>query len=1377
MRLNIRTRIAIMLVVGLLVPALVVGGIQLRLEYERLAEQTAADQDLAADNLRLALEHPVWSFITDSVDDAVNTFMRDATVAHVSIDVGIYNGATQKNFMSATRPQGRAKSGRILLRPLTSDNRQFGQLTIEFDQEHLEEQLWARAHQMLVLIGSLLFSSIALLMLAARYGLIRPLLRLSRQAKALAQGEATTNPVPWTRNDEIGDLGRTFDWAAGALTTLVKTSEAAAEKFSSIFQTAPEWLTISRAHDGVFLEVNSGFEHASGWTASEAVGRSILELGIWPVVDQTFLDKLERDKGMRGYECDLVRKDGSVWSASVSAAMTTINDEVVVISVAHDITAMRQQEAALRASEARFAGMFLALPDHVTITRVADGRIVDVNAGFTEMSGWSREEAIGRTMADLKIWVNPADRDRYVGQVMRERVARNLEAPFRQKDGSIRHGSGYGALFEANGESYLVAITRDITETRQQEAALRASEARLAGMFGALPDAISITRLRDNIIIEVNDGFQWICGWAREQVVGHHASDLNLWANPADRTRFIADVAHDRVVWDFKTQFRRANGDIRDAKVSGATFEADGENYLVIVVRDVTEVMKQAAELRRSHEILVAGEQSLKHSYDMLANLQEDAGMGIWRFDIANEVFFWSKTMCDIHCFDGANAIEATLPMGFVCATRPHVASNFIHSDDVRRYMENLGNGVEQKKIGSLDYRIVRSDGVCRMLHFDGDMEFNAAGEVTFLFGYVQDITDQVAAEKAIRDLAMKFTSIFHTAPEWLTISRLDDGRFVEVNHGFEVASGWSAPEAVGRTIAELGIWPLPDQAFLDLLSSGQSVHDYECDLVRKDGSIWRAAFSAAIADINDEKMVISVVNDITEMRRKEQEARLSEQKFAAIFDAIPDAVVVTRARDGVIVNLNDQAAERVGRPISELIGQSSRELRLLVRQEDTKSFFGALATQGEIRDFEAESGHVRAIDSQRIRVSMSARMITLEGEPHVLGISRDVTDIRQQEAALHASVAARQAAEVANQMKSEFLAMISHEVRTPLGGVIGMLRFGLKDPGLAAGTRSKLHVGLSNAEILLQIINDILDYSKLEAGKMSLEVIDFDLPALIEDAKSILEDRAEAKSLSLVAEIAPDLPVWCRADPTRLRQVLINLVGNAIKFTETGEVRLCVRRQIAHGRASAVRRARQWHRHQCRGHPPHVQKFEQASADTSRKFGGTGLGLAISKRIVESMGGEISVSSEPGVGSTFSFWLPLELGTAPRSKPKIHKPTHTHRLNILCAEDGATNQIIIRELIEGMGHTIEIAEDGQAAVEALAKRDYDMVLMDSRMPRMNGIEALRLIRDGERGVRDAQIPVVALTANIGPEERERFFQAGGQWLSRQAHRRAPAAR
>jgi len=355
--------------------------------------------------------------------------------------------------------------------------------------------------------------------------------------------------------------------------------------------------------------------------------------------------------------------------------------------------------------------------------------------------------------------------------------------------------------------------------------------------------------------------------------------------------------------------------------------------------------------------------------------------------------------------------------------------------------------------------------------------------------------------------------------------------------------------------------------------------------------------------------------------------------------------------------------------------------------------------------------------------------------------------------------VTAQQAAETANQMKSEFLAMISHEIRTPLGGIIGMLRFGLKDASLSGGTRTKLGVGLSNAEILLQIINDILDYSKLAAGKMSLEVIDFDLTAVVRDAQTILEERAEAKGLSLSIEIAAGLPQWWRADPVRLRQVLINLIGNAIKFTERGAVRVRVKQEPDGQIAVSIRDSGI-------GISPEAisrlfQKFEQADAATTRKFGGTGLGLAICKQIVEAMGGTIGVESELGVGTTFSFRLPLQPGMATAATADDATAAHSHGLQVLCAEDGATNQIIIRELVHAMGHQIDIAEDGVAAVAALALKDYDLVLMDSRMPRMDGIEALRLIRQGADGVRDAKIPVVALTANVGVEERERFFAAG----------------
>ena len=358
----------------------------------------------------------------------------------------------------------------------------------------------------------------------------------------------------------------------------------------------------------------------------------------------------------------------------------------------------------------------------------------------------------------------------------------------------------------------------------------------------------------------------------------------------------------------------------------------------------------------------------------------------------------------------------------------------------------------------------------------------------------------------------------------------------------------------------------------------------------------------------------------------------------------------------------------------------------------------------------------------------------------------------------LQQSMAAQRAAEESNEQKSEFLAMISHEVRTPLGGVIGMLRLAQKDAGLAPDTRNKLRTSLNNAEVLLQIINDILDFSRLEAGKMPIEAIDFDLPALLRDVHCLLSDRAETKGVSLVVDIDPTLPQWWHGDPTRLRQVVLNLVGNGIKFTERGEVRLLAAASNS-GLRLTVRdtgigiAADAMHRL--------FSMFEQASAATSRKYGGTGLGLAICKNIVNAMGGRIDVRSELGAGSVFRVHLPLSLGQpVPDRQQELARP-HARHLRILCAEDGATNQVILHELLSGMGHAVQIEEDGLAALHALAQRDYDLLILDSRMPRMDGLTALRQLRAGAAGVRQPGLPVLALTANATPEERARFLAAG----------------
>jgi len=373
--------------------------------------------------------------------------------------------------------------------------------------------------------------------------------------------------------------------------------------------------------------------------------------------------------------------------------------------------------------------------------------------------------------------------------------------------------------------------------------------------------------------------------------------------------------------------------------------------------------------------------------------------------------------------------------------------------------------------------------------------------------------------------------------------------------------------------------------------------------------------------------------------------------------------------------------------------------------------------------------------------------------------LEKQVATLQARDLELRESMAARKAAEESNEQKSEFLAMISHEVRTPLGGVIGMLQLAKKDRSLSAETRNKLRIGLGNAEVLLHIINDILDFSRLEAGKMPFETIDFDLPALLRDVVALLADRAETKGISLVAEIDPDMPRWWRGDPVRLRQVVMNLVGNGVKFTERGEVRMAA--GVAHdgGIVLAVSDTGI-------GIEPDAisrlfRKFEQANAATSRKYGGAGLGLAICKNIVDAMGGTIEVRSERGAGSVFEVRLPLQAGQPAAESALEARAPHAVRLQVLCAEDGSTNQIILRELLGEMGHAVTIAEDGAAALARLAERDFDLVIMDSRMPRMDGIAALRQLRAGAAGVRQPAIPVIALTANAAAEERERFMEAG----------------
>jgi signal transduction histidine kinase/DNA-binding NarL/FixJ family response regulator/HPt (histidine-containing phosphotransfer) domain-containing protein len=361
----------------------------------------------------------------------------------------------------------------------------------------------------------------------------------------------------------------------------------------------------------------------------------------------------------------------------------------------------------------------------------------------------------------------------------------------------------------------------------------------------------------------------------------------------------------------------------------------------------------------------------------------------------------------------------------------------------------------------------------------------------------------------------------------------------------------------------------------------------------------------------------------------------------------------------------------------------------------------------------------------------------------------------------------AKEHAEIVSRHRIDFLSAMSHDIRTPLAGVIGMLKFALRDQSVRGRTEEYLRIGLQNSEALLAILNDILDFSKIDAGRLTIERVDFDLVALVDDAVGILQAQADAKSLLLRCDLALDLPRYVQGDPTRLRQILLNLLGNAIKFTDRGEVRIDASAVMTGpGRTSISFDVSDTGPGIPADTLPRLfQKFEQADHSTTRRYGGTGLGLAICKELVELMGGTIAAESRVGEGSTFSVTLPLELGAPPQTDIAApRKEQHAYRLRVLCAEDVRTNQIIVSTLLENMGHDVRIVENGLQALHALSVADYDLVLMDGRMPMMDGEQATRLIRGGgseDYRVRDDGIPVIALTANASDHDRARYLAVG----------------
>ena len=596
--------------------------------------------------------------------------------------------------------------------------------------------------------------------------------------------------------------------------------------------------------------------------------------------------------------------------------------------------------------------------------------------------------------------------------------------------------------------------------------------------------------------------------------------------------------------------------------------------------------------------------------------------------------------------------------------------------------------------------------------------------------------------------------SLLDAFPFPVVVTALQSGSYLYAN---ELAiSMFEVPkEPQGQLARDYYQNPDDRQRLISEIASHGRIVGMEAELKSHSGKPFWGLCSAIKIQYRGQEAVLAAINDITERKQIEQARIASEENLRTIFDSVPTPMAITRKSDGKLMRIN-----RAGMMLSGLGSANPDNFSaddFYCNPADRERIMRLLEIDGRINDFEI---CMRSLSGDRYTFLMSATFINYDNEPCLLSSYAEITERKKMELALQQ--ANREATE-AIKAKNEFLATMSHEIRTPLNGALSMAKL-LGQTELNTRQREYLKAIDFSGESLLQILSDVLDLSKLEAGKLELEQADFNLPRLINEMVTLMRMQHEGQEIAVSAELDARIPVWLRGDATRLRQVLFNLLGNAFKFTERGEVKL----QVAFKYERSNRVCMEFAVSDTGiGIAEEVQSrlfgdFTQADSSVARRYGGSGLGLAICRRMVALMGGKIGVESELGKGSRFWFGAELQRGSAPLNENgSTREPLASAALRVLLVEDDAINRMAGSGLLRQQGYEVTVAADGYEAQERFRDGIFDVVLMDVRMPGMDGLEATQLLRDIEPF--GATVPVIALTADVTQENIERCREAGMQ--------------
>ena len=1002
------------------------------------------------------------------------------------------------------------------------------------------------------------------------------------------------------------------------------------------------------------------------------------------------------------------------------------------------------------------------LDNSTAVVQVKDlsGRYVRINRRFEEIFGLDRSQILGKTDHDL-FPREVADRFRANDMEVAE-SGRPLQfeevAP--HKDGPHDYISVKFPLFDEAGVVYATAgIFTDITDRKRAEGKLRDSEQLFRSVFENNQVGISFFNI-DGHAIFTNRAFQEMLGYSEKEL-----SRLEKWdeiIHPDERVsgaqRYAELVKGNREKDEWEQRFVHRDGRVlvTNARFSVIRDAAGKPQYVTSLTEDITERKRAQEERDRVTQ--------------QMQMLLESTGQGIYGIDLQGKCTFINRATCEMVGYRPEEALGRNMHE----LVHHHKADGAPYPIDECPVYRALKKGEGCR----IDTEVIWRRGGTPISVEYSSFPILEGGNITGAVVTVLDITERKRTDEKVRASEQLFRSIFENAQIGIGVFKIDTQE-LNPNRALQEMLGYSEKE-----LSRLETWDQitdPDESapdakrYSELVEGKRDKDEWEQRLIHRDGRI--VVTSVRFSLLRDAggrpQYVASLQEDITERRAAEDTLRKREEELRRANFLADTALELSKAGywhvplDGS--GWYNSSPRRVAvfgefeRPdyryrLDEMFGNASKGDEAAAKI--ARAAFDA-AVEGKTSTYDTVFAYKRPIDGRIAWIhALGHVQKDADGKPtDVYGVSQDITEFKRLEAEL---ITAKTVAEAATKAKSDFLANMSHEIRTPMNAILGMTHLALKTD-LTSKQVDYLTKTKVAAQALLGIINDILDFSKIEAGKLDLESAEFRLEGVLDDVSSVVSQKAHDKNLEFLIGAPHDLPQKLIGDALRLGQILINLVNNAVKFTEHGDVVVTV---AVEERESDRVKLKFSVRDSGIGMTPEqtsrlFQPFSQADTSITRKYGGTGLGLSISKRLVEMMGGEIRAESNFGTGSTFLFtaWF----GTASEETKRKRFIPDLADMRVLVVDDNAQARLILSDALRGLGLRAESVSSGEGAIQKVTSASpedpYRLILMDWQMPGMDGLETSRIIL---RGNLLTQVPKIVIVTAFGREDIQAQAEAMG---------------